>query len=211
MSRRTASLAQIQSYLDNPDDASAPDESVLPDEAAPHAAPGTQAEPLTKEELARQTAEAQRDRALIGKERDQLKLDKEKSALEEKTDVAAAKLQKVVNYSKFKLEGISMPGGLFLPIILLFIFFLALIPTGGHTRLQWLWQVITGNAALNQAEDLIVPAIQIKLGESAPLTTPTTPTQVPAPPPRQIITPAPAPPSGPIPLMTFFTGVEQES
>lgn len=199
MSKRANSLAQIQSYLDDPGSGQpAPAESVLPDEAAPHAAPGTQAGPANAKE---QKQQIDLERAQINRDRDQLRLEQEqKSALESKTDQAAAKLQQVVNYSKFRLEGLSMPGGLFLPIALLFLFFLALLPIGGNTRLQWLWQVITNNAALNQAEDLIPVGTLPGVGPNGP-TPPPQPTTTPQPP----ITP-----TGPTtPIIPLFTGVEQ--
>lgn len=211
MGKRAAGLAQIQNYLTGASSggestpAPAPDDTGLPAGAEPHAAPGTQPEPTSKEELQRQTAEANRDRAQIATEREQLKLEQEqKSALEEKTDEAAAKLRQVVNYSKFRLEAIPMPGGLFLPIALLFVFFLALLPIGGKTRLSWLWNVVTGNAELNQAED-VVPVPGTKTGASPTgNTTPTTTT------PAILPTPAPVAPTLPtVPIAPFFTGVEQ--
>lgn len=201
MGKRAAGLAQIQEYLSGASsgDASAPASSpgMLPENIQPHAAPGTTPETQTKEQIQLDQAAANRDRAVLSKEREQLKLEQEqKSALEERTDQAAAKMQQVVNYSKFRLEAIPMPGGLFLPIALLFVFFLALLPIAGHTRLSWLWQVVTGNAALSQEEDLtpFVPT-------SSPQ--PTTPTAAPAP----TMQPAPGPA---FPILPFFTGVEQE-
>jgi hypothetical protein len=205
LSKRTAALAQIQGYLagDPAGQAPAPaaDDTVLPGIAAPHAAPGTQPtapEPESREEL-------QRQRAQIGRDRDALKLqqeqtaisDEQKSVLEEQTDLAAAKMQQVVNYGKFRIEGIPMPGGLFLPIALLFIFFLALLPIGGQTRLQWLWAVISGNAALNQAED--------PTGDFPKTGGPPLPLTGPAPTSGNGNAPIPPGPGGFIPL---FTGVE---
>lgn len=192
MSKRASSLAAIQSYLDNPASSNtpAPEDQALP---APHAAPGTQVPaPETKEQV-------DLDRAKIARERDQLRLEREKSAqksaLEERTDQAAARLQQVVNYSKFRLESVRMPGGLFLPILVLFLFFLALLPINGQTRLQWLWSVVTNNAALSQSEDLTpMPG----LGSNLP-TTSSTPTMTPAPPGTTPV----------LPVQLLFTGVEQ--
>ena len=211
MSKRAAALASIQAYLADPTKGAQPkdDLGAIPDAAAPHAAPGTQA-PTVKAQ--REQIALERDQ--VNLERDQLKLEQEqqKSALEEKTDQAAARLQQVVNYSKFRLEGLSMPGGLFLPIAVLFIFFLALLPIGGNTRLQWLWSVVTGNAELSQM-DMISPSGDI--GSNPGLTSPGSPGSPGTPGgsgPTQVVNPAPPPTSGTglIPFTTaMFTGVEQ--
>lgn len=206
MSKRAASLASIQRYLADPtggaqpkNDLGATPDALVPD---PHAAPGTQA-PTVKQQ--REQIALERDQ--VNLERDQLKLEQEqqKSALEEKTDQAAARFQQVVNYSKFRLEGVAMPGGLFLPIALLLIFFLALLPIGGNTRLQWLWQVITGNAELSQMDIAGLVGVDVGPGN---LSNPGSPG---ASGPVQVVTPAP-PASGPgsgITRVPLFTGVEQ--
>ena len=205
MSKRAASLAAIQAYLADPTKGAQPkdDLGAIPDAAAPHAAPGTQA-PTVKEQ--REQIALERDQ--VNLERDQLKLEQEqqKSALEEKTDQAAARLQQVVNYSKFRLEGVAMPGGLFLPIAVLFLFFLALLPIGGQTRLQWLWSVVTGNAELSQMD--IAGPTGVDVGPGS-LTSPGNPGGSG---PVQVVNPAPPPTSGTglIPFTTaMFTGVEQ--
>lgn len=41
---------------------------------------------------------------------------------------------------------IPTPGSIATPLIILLVFFLALIPIAGNTRLKWLWLVVTGNA-----------------------------------------------------------------
>ena len=41
---------------------------------------------------------------------------------------------------------IPTPGTIATPLIILLVFFLALIPIAGNTRLKWLWLVVTGNA-----------------------------------------------------------------
>lgn len=42
-----------------------------------------------------------------------------------------------------------IPGGFVLPFVLLLILFFTLIKIGGFTRIGWLWNVITGTAAVN--------------------------------------------------------------
>ena len=41
---------------------------------------------------------------------------------------------------------IPTPGTIATPLIILLVFFLALIPIAGNTRLKWLWLVVSGNA-----------------------------------------------------------------
>lgn len=219
MGQRAQSLAQIQHYLDNPDAGTPPPaESILPEEAAPHAAPGV-TPPTEKDQIELERAAANRDRAVIARERDQLRLEQErKSALEDKTDQAAARLQQVVNYGKFRLEAAPMPGGLFLPIAVLFLFFLALLPINGQTRLQWLWSVVTGNASLPETESLSPSFGQGQGGNNG--NPPFGPTPGPTSGPTSgsggpTITPQPGPPvtppgPGPIVPLRSFTGVEQD-
>ena len=40
----------------------------------------------------------------------------------------------------------NTPGGLFLPITLLLIFFFVLLPVGGNTRAKWLWKAMIGQS-----------------------------------------------------------------
>ena len=47
------------------------------------------------------------------------------------------------------LARVPTPGSLWFPLALLLIFFFILITYGGHTRLQWAWLVLTGNASFN--------------------------------------------------------------
>lgn len=44
------------------------------------------------------------------------------------------------------VSALATPGGLFLPITLLLIFFFVLLPINGHTRAEWLWMALTGQA-----------------------------------------------------------------
>ena len=41
---------------------------------------------------------------------------------------------------------VPTPGTIATPLIILLVFFLALIPIAGNTRLKWLWLVVSGNA-----------------------------------------------------------------
>lgn len=52
------------------------------------------------------------------------------------------------------IGSIPIPGSLLLPLTVLLLFFFALIPINGHTRLMWLWLVLSGNAHLS-GENLV--------------------------------------------------------
>jgi len=47
------------------------------------------------------------------------------------------------------LSNVATPGSIFLPVSILIIFFLLLLPVNGHTRIEWLWLALTGNAHLS--------------------------------------------------------------
>jgi hypothetical protein len=74
-----------------------------------------------------------------------------KQAEREKTLIGIG--EKLLNQSKaaasgagVKIAGIPTPGNLVTPLTLLVLFFFILILYNGHTRLQWLWLVLTNNA-----------------------------------------------------------------
>ncbi len=46
------------------------------------------------------------------------------------------------------IGSVPIPGDLLLPLSILLIFFFALIAINGHTRLSWLWLVLSGNASI---------------------------------------------------------------
>ena len=52
------------------------------------------------------------------------------------------------------IGSVPIPGSLLLPLTILLLFFFALIPINGHTRLMWLWLVLSGNAHLS-GENLV--------------------------------------------------------
>ena len=47
------------------------------------------------------------------------------------------------------LSRIATPGSIFLPVSILLVFWLLLLPVNGHTRIEWLWLALTGNAHLS--------------------------------------------------------------
>ncbi len=48
------------------------------------------------------------------------------------------------------LGNVATPGSIFLPVSVLIVFFLLLLPVNGHTRIEWLWLALTGNAQIDQ-------------------------------------------------------------
>lgn len=48
------------------------------------------------------------------------------------------------------LASLPTPGDLILPLGILLVFFFLLLPVNGHTRLVWIWLVLTGNAEIQQ-------------------------------------------------------------
>lgn len=67
-------------------------------------------------------------------------------------------LQSLLKGVKGRIEGLSMPGGIMLPLGILLVLFLILIPVNGHTRLMWLWLAFTGNAQIGPA---LIPPVQL--------------------------------------------------
>lgn len=63
------------------------------------------------------------------------------------------------------LAAIPLPGTVLLPLSILLLFFFALLPVNGQTRLMWLWLVLSGNAHLT--------------GETLPTAVVTTPVSTP--------------------------------
>lgn len=47
------------------------------------------------------------------------------------------------------LAQVTTPGSIFLPLGVLVVFFLLLLPVNGHTRAEWLWLALTGNAHIS--------------------------------------------------------------
>ena len=47
------------------------------------------------------------------------------------------------------IGSVPIPGSILLPLSILLLFFFALVPINGHTRLMWLWLVLSGNAHLS--------------------------------------------------------------
>lgn len=46
------------------------------------------------------------------------------------------------------LGRVPTPGSIFLPVSILLLFFFILLPINGHTRIEWLWLALTGEAEI---------------------------------------------------------------
>jgi len=75
-------------------------------------------------------------------------------------DNGVSKVEDNFNAAKATLEGVSIPGSIWLPISVLLIFFFLLLPVKGKTRAEWLFQAavgqaeITGNPTANTQEEV---------------------------------------------------------
>ena len=105
--------------------------------------------------------------ALIKKEKLQAEQE-EKERLENQTpaDVAKDKTSQAVKAAKKTVDDtvsrvaktgkeawdgiarVATPGSIFLPVSVLIVLWLLLLPVNGHTRIEWLWLALTGNAQL---------------------------------------------------------------
>ena len=196
MARNTA-LADIKQYLAdaqtspsvdlvNPDAPNEPIGAPVP-ETAPASKEQQQARDLdreideTKDEALQST---ERERASIREmKRAQLEADRQREeeseavykarqALEGVQDTVASGREVVRNNALRvgnAIGSIPIPGDLIVPLAILLLFFFALIPIGGHTRLMWLWLTLTGNAQISGAGT----------GTAAPVIAGTTPASLP--------------------------------
>lgn len=126
-------------------------------------------------EEAKRKASSQKVKDDIAAEVALIKSEKLKAEQEEKeqlenstpTDVAKDKVADAFNAGKKKVKkqvdrvsqvgkeawdglgNVATPGSIFLPVSVLIIFFLLLLPVNGHTRIEWLWLALTGNAHID--------------------------------------------------------------
>ena len=97
--------------------------------------------PEKSEEQAKEEAEKK------AKEQHELEL-KRQSIIKQKLKVTGQALRQAGDSTKNGLSGIKMPGGLTFPVLTLIVLFMLLVRVNGHTRLGWLWLVVTGDAAI---------------------------------------------------------------
>lgn len=161
---RQAAMSSINAALLQPTTAapSASNSSGSSAPSAPHAAPGiTAPTPLTADEkrgfdaarITRLDDEKQTDKLSqqqqAAVQQELLQQQKQQDIFDKTSSSAVNSAKKIVHGAGVKLERIPTPGSIMLPLVILLVFFFLLIPVNGHTRLQWLWLVVTGNADIN--------------------------------------------------------------
>lgn len=73
---------------------------------------------------------------------------KRQSLIKQQAQKAGKATSQALGSVRNGLDGLSMPGGMAAPLFILVVLLLVLVKNNGKTRLQWLWLVLTGNAAL---------------------------------------------------------------
>ena len=147
---RQDSMAAIERALQPPPP---PDKTTAP--LAVPAAGGSLAKPtLTADEkravdAARDDRRDREQQRLQAEKLEQQQEQQEQSRLEQALAQIRGNIGKVWDGTKGKLESLPTPGSLLFPLIILLVFFLLLIPVNGHTRLVWIWLVLTGNAEIS--------------------------------------------------------------
>lgn len=132
----------------------------------------------------------------------------EQSAFDASAKATVSAAKSIVRGTGVRLAGIPTPGGITLPLVILLVFFFMLVPVNGHTRMTWLWLVLSGNAMISggtlgeSGGAAAAPTSGDSVGGAAgPITVPGLgPAFVP------LNTPGNLPP---LPTLPSFTGVEE--
>lgn len=113
-----------------------------------------QLSPEEKKQEAEQAKIRKHQEALLGKEQAEAleearkKDEARKKSIEGIADALMDKASEATGAAQVKIASIPTPLDIWFPLVLLILFFFILILYNGHTRLQWLWLVLTGNASL---------------------------------------------------------------
>ena len=75
----------------------------------------------------------------------------EKDVFEENANATLDAIGRIARNTSVQIEKFPSPGSIMLPLLVLLVFVFLLLPVNGHTRLVWLWLVITGNASTGGA------------------------------------------------------------
>lgn len=155
---RADSMAAIDAALQGIPTTSAAVQQNNASPVAPHPAPGVSA-PTPVSNVGKLTADEKR---FIDAQR-QAQTDEEKraekfsaqeqakqDAFQSSANATANAVQGIVRGTGVALGSLPTPGSLILPLAILLVFFFLLLPVNGHTRLVWLWLVLTGNAEIQQ-------------------------------------------------------------
>ena len=79
------------------------------------------------------------------------KRQEEKDVFQQNANATVDAVQRIARNTGVTIEKIPSPGSVMLPLLVLLIFVFLLLPVNGHTRLVWLWLVVTGNASTGGA------------------------------------------------------------
>ena len=155
---RADSMAAIDAALQGIPTTSATVQQNNASPVAPHPAPGVQA-PTPVSNAGKLTADekrfidaqrqAQNDEERRA-EKFEAKQKAEQDAFTRSANATVQAAQGIVRGTGVAIGSLPTPGSLILPLAILLVFFFLLLPVNGHTRLVWLWLVLTGNAEIQQ-------------------------------------------------------------
>jgi multidrug efflux pump subunit AcrA (membrane-fusion protein) len=114
-------------------------------------------------EQRREQAERERiyrhQEALLGKEQAQA-LEEARRKQEERehtvlglADKALKQAGQAGEQTQVRIARIPTPGSIYIPLVLLVLLFFILVTFNGHTRFQWIWLVLTGNAHITYPQN----------------------------------------------------------
>lgn len=83
-------------------------------------------------------------------EKDATQQQERESAFDRSANATVNAASGIVRGTQLGLASLPTPGSILLPLGILLVFFFLLLPVNGHTRLVWLWLVLTGNAEIQQ-------------------------------------------------------------
>lgn len=138
-SKRAAAMSQIHNYTsEDIKNAATPDDAVAVflGKPVPSMAPGTQ--PTVEEKTTKAN--------VAGQEVEDTRKVEGPSALAVGAGAVYDFIRSFYRSTSAKLESVPIPGGIGVPLAILFALFLLLLPVNGHTRIMWLWLAITGQA-----------------------------------------------------------------
>jgi hypothetical protein len=169
MARRDSDMADLDAYIadsEQPDNATPLVDPNAPTEAVGAPTVGSTATGKTPVPQQNEPAPDKREdttRASI-REMERTQLEQEQQRRDESSAATAARqaaqsvsdnatrigdnVRRVAGKASAAIGGIPIPGDLITPLVILLIFFFALVVINGHTRLSWLWLVLSGNAAI---------------------------------------------------------------
>lgn len=143
-------MAVIDRALEQPDPiTSVDDETIVPDLVPLVENP----DPLAKEEKENGKEESKEELSERQKLIDDAikKHQEEKDIFQQSANATVNAIQKIGRNTGVTIERLPSPGSVMLPLLVLLVFMFLLLPVNGHTRLVWLWLVVTKNASTGGA------------------------------------------------------------